>query len=218
MRFNLYVNSERVAEFIVENISAHESGDPVSVTLEADHDGQSIVGIDIQGPTHIAVGHWPDGETWSVLAVINPQNRVDLDECANGCVDPVAHAVDETVGPDGEFLSHGRCDTCGAPCDERGCTIDREHKVAIDAQTRAGDPSHVDPLDVIDYCNTCEAAVGHPVVTIYDSEICTCCGREWGYDNGVCTGRHVVGDIWWQLLDAEQDHPTNTTTKENPPA
>lgn len=40
--------------------------------------------------------------------------------------------VDETVGPDGEFLTHGRCDTCGAPCDENGCPVNREHPVALD--------------------------------------------------------------------------------------
>lgn len=38
---------------------------------------------------------------------------------------------DECVGADGEWLKFGRCDTCGAPCDDAGCTTDREHEVAI---------------------------------------------------------------------------------------
>lgn len=40
--------------------------------------------------------------------------------------------ADESVGPDGEFLPRGRCDTCGAPCDEQGCAADRSHEVALD--------------------------------------------------------------------------------------
>lgn len=28
---------------------------------------------------------------------------------------------------------HGRCDTCGAPCDSHGCTRDRAHLTAVEA-------------------------------------------------------------------------------------
>jgi hypothetical protein len=27
---------------------------------------------------------------------------------------------------------YGRCDSCGAPCDAEGCTVDREHEIAPD--------------------------------------------------------------------------------------
>lgn len=39
---------------------------------------------------------------------------------------------DETVGADGQTLPHGRCDTCGAPCDADGCTTDRNHPIALE--------------------------------------------------------------------------------------
>lgn len=30
--------------------------------------------------------------------------------------------------------AHGRCDTCGAPCDHAGCTADRSHEAALPAR------------------------------------------------------------------------------------
>lgn len=38
--------------------------------------------------------------------------------------------ADETER-DGRPLLRGRCDTCGAPCDDDGCTADRTHEVAL---------------------------------------------------------------------------------------
>lgn len=37
---------------------------------------------------------------------------------------------DEVYSPSGVFHIRGRCDECGAPCDEEGCTVDRSHEVA----------------------------------------------------------------------------------------
>lgn len=31
----------------------------------------------------------------------------------------------------GHFLTRGRCDTCGEPCDGDGCTANREHLFAL---------------------------------------------------------------------------------------
>lgn len=36
---------------------------------------------------------------------------------------------DEVYWVDGCVIEHGRCDTCGEPCDEDGCTSDRQHVV-----------------------------------------------------------------------------------------
>lgn len=37
---------------------------------------------------------------------------------------------DERFGSDDKPLTRGRCDTCGAPCDDAGCTSSRSHEVA----------------------------------------------------------------------------------------
>lgn len=37
---------------------------------------------------------------------------------------------DEVYWVDGCRIEHGRCDTCGQPCDESGCTQDRQHTTA----------------------------------------------------------------------------------------
>lgn len=44
-------------------------------------------------------------------------------ECG-GCPIGYAMSVEEDAGP------LGRCDTCGAPCDDDGCTADRTHEAA----------------------------------------------------------------------------------------
>src|SRR3954469_23307520 len=65
-------------------------------------------------------------------------------------------------------------------------------------------PVQVVPTDYVDYCGgTC----GTTAVTPWVDETCACCGRVWGYDNDpqdICHHKHVEGDVWWQLLDAEQ--------------
>lgn len=38
---------------------------------------------------------------------------------------------DETYDEHGDFLARGRCDTCGAPVDDNGCSTDRTHPVAL---------------------------------------------------------------------------------------
>lgn len=46
---------------------------------------------------------------------------------------------------------HGHCDTCGAPCDDEGCTRDRQHLAALtEEQSR---------------CRQCQ----HPYVEVLDS-------------------------------------------------
>lgn len=40
---------------------------------------------------------------------------------------PVVSDVDEDI-----VSYYGRCDTCGSPCDEKGCAADRSHVAAID--------------------------------------------------------------------------------------
>ncbi len=32
----------------------------------------------------------------------------------------------------GEDDSYGHCDTCGLPCDDKGCVLDRDHVAALD--------------------------------------------------------------------------------------
>ena len=49
----------------------------------------------------------------------------------HSAIESIVVSDDETVDEDGEFLPRGRCDTCGNPCDEQGCTLDRDHQVAI---------------------------------------------------------------------------------------
>lgn len=39
-------------------------------------------------------------------------------------------STDEAYDPAGEPLPHGRCDICGAPCDENGCPANRNHLAA----------------------------------------------------------------------------------------
>lgn len=40
---------------------------------------------------------------------------------------------DDCYGPDGEPYKRGRCDTCGAPCDDDSgeCTNDPSHEVTV---------------------------------------------------------------------------------------
>lgn len=38
---------------------------------------------------------------------------------------------DECYDTNGVPLPYGRCDTCGSPCDESGCTTDRAHVIAM---------------------------------------------------------------------------------------
>ena len=38
------------------------------------------------------------------------------------------HSGDESYWVDGCAITDGRCDTCGAPCDANGCTVDADHE------------------------------------------------------------------------------------------
>jgi hypothetical protein len=63
----------------------------------------------------------------------------------------------------------------------------------------------VDPTEFFDYCPSC----GDAAVTPWAGEVCGCCGRVWGRGmraDGTaptCAGRHLQGDVWRRLLDAE---------------
>lgn len=56
-------------------------------------------------------------------------------------------------------------------------------------------------IDVIDYCGQ--------AVTPWVDGACGCCGRQWGSETRAdgtppeCSGRHVAGSVWTDLLDAE---------------
>lgn len=38
---------------------------------------------------------------------------------------------DERLNGAGQFNVYGRCDTCGAPCDSKGCQRDPQHEIAL---------------------------------------------------------------------------------------
>lgn len=46
---------------------------------------------------------------------------------AEMAIPPVSQEVEEAAA----MSTYGRCDTCGHPCDEQGCTIDRSHDIAL---------------------------------------------------------------------------------------
>ena len=74
MRFYVYVGAEQVASFEVDELD--EFADPVAVSLDAEFkagERNCIAGFDITGARTVTVGHWPDGEEWTPLAVINPE-------------------------------------------------------------------------------------------------------------------------------------------------
>lgn len=41
-----------------------------------------------------------------------------------------AEPLDERLDAGGNSLPYGRCDTCGAPCDANGCTVNAGHEIA----------------------------------------------------------------------------------------
>lgn len=43
---------------------------------------------------------------------------------------PLSH-YDECYDENGDPYPYGRCDTCGAPCNEGGCTKDQGHEIAL---------------------------------------------------------------------------------------
>lgn len=85
-------------------------------------------------------------DTVAALAALQP---VDCPRCsyrAFDAADLAEHAegheeldADDAAGAamlaedDAAMSPHGRCDTCGAPCDAAGCTTDRGHAAALDA-------------------------------------------------------------------------------------
>lgn len=92
-----------------------------------------VVTVDVampDGPVPKELWNWP---TEVVVAATNAAYESIQDVGVDNIEpDTITRLDDETVGPDGEFLPRGRCDTCGAPCDENGCTADRSHEVALD--------------------------------------------------------------------------------------
>lgn len=49
----------------------------------------------------------------------------------------------------------------------------------------------------VDHCGgACNNAI-----TIWLNDVCDCCGRQWGHDNGgPCHDMHIEGDVWVKLL------------------
>lgn len=67
---------------------------------------------------------------------------------------------------------NGHCDTCGAPCDGQGCTIDRRHLAAIDPTARDTYPNRVG-----------EPPHAYPESTSTAYSTCTICGAEIFWDD-----------------------------------
>lgn len=81
----------------------------------------------------VAIATMSDGAERDTLL----EGRTDLGQPSTTLTPPVLDVIhsidpdDETTDAKGRPFVYGRCDTCGAPCDEQGCTIDRSHIVAI---------------------------------------------------------------------------------------
>lgn len=94
--------------------------------------GPDSVGVKLtRGQVNAWAGYELDGDQLDQLEEAIPNSSIPE---AIGTI--TEQFRDECVGPDGEFLPHGRCDTCGAPCDEHGCTTSRDHQVAIDPTSK----------------------------------------------------------------------------------
>lgn len=79
-------------------------------------------------------------------------------------------------------------------------------------------PADTPPTETLDYCSQNCQSVMRPGVDPFPitpwienaegNAVCACCGGEWGGDNeGTCRGLHIEGEVWWLLMDAEQDDP-----------
>lgn len=74
------------------------------------------------------------GKVEGALIVWKFGPRAGLDE-ALAELDQLVNEHNERFGEHDETdgtWPHGRCDTCGAPCDELGCSVDRNHVVALE--------------------------------------------------------------------------------------
>lgn len=118
-------------------ISLHEDGIAQPGDPRPDQDGWEYVKIlnvelgddGLSNP----VGTCPECDSDDLQWQAGDDDRVLCTDCDwHGWPEELKHP-DESFDADGNALAHGRCDTCGAPCDERGCTVDLAHVVAIEA-------------------------------------------------------------------------------------
>lgn len=112
---------EELFAFVSDVASWRKDGEPVD-PAENDGDDTYILENDTAVDLH-------DGVISTARALLNipdPEEGAFLGDM------PGRPSIDETVGPDGQTLPFGRCDTCGKPCDEQGCTSVRTHPIALE--------------------------------------------------------------------------------------